>query len=154
MIDSSELDALVVVMPEDLHHPMVIAGVEAGLHVLCEKPMAFTADRSGGNAGGGRAGAGEAHGAVHQSRAAALPLDQASARDGYIGMPYHAYFTWPTGWYPAQQPNSYFWWADARRAEGAVNELGAHHDRAPTGCCTSARRTSPEPDCDTPDRQW
>jgi hypothetical protein len=28
------------------------------------------------------------------------------------------------------------------------------HDRAPTGCCTSARRTSPEPDCDTPDRQW
>jgi predicted dehydrogenase len=46
MIDSSELDALVVVMPEDLHHPMVMAGVEAGLHVLCEKPMAFTADRS------------------------------------------------------------------------------------------------------------
>jgi hypothetical protein len=28
MIDSSELDALVVVMPEDLHHPMVMAGVE------------------------------------------------------------------------------------------------------------------------------
>ena len=47
MIDSSELDALVV-MPEDLHHPMVMAGVEAGLHVLCGKPMAFTADRSGG----------------------------------------------------------------------------------------------------------
>jgi hypothetical protein len=47
MIDSSELDALVVVMPEDLHHPMVMAGVEAGLHVLCEKPLAFTADRSG-----------------------------------------------------------------------------------------------------------
>jgi hypothetical protein len=40
-----------------------------------------------------------------------------------------------------------------------LNELGAHHDRAPTGCCTSARRTSPEPDCDTPDsgnerQQW
>jgi predicted dehydrogenase len=47
MIDSSELDALVVVMPEDLHHSMVMAGVEAGLHVLCEKPMAFMADRSG-----------------------------------------------------------------------------------------------------------
>jgi predicted dehydrogenase len=26
--------------------------------------------------------------------------------NGYIGMSYHAYFTWPTGWYPAQQPNS------------------------------------------------
>jgi hypothetical protein len=32
----------------------------------------------------------------------------------------------PTGWCPAQQPNPYFWWADARRAKGAVNELGAH----------------------------
>jgi hypothetical protein len=31
MIDSSELDALVVVMPEDLYHPMVMAGVEAAL---------------------------------------------------------------------------------------------------------------------------
>jgi hypothetical protein len=37
--------------------------------------------------------------------------------DGYIGMPYHAYFTRPTGWYPPQQPNSYFWWADALRTE-------------------------------------
>jgi predicted dehydrogenase len=106
-------------------YPMVMAGVEAGLHVLCEKPMAFMADRSGGNAGG-RAGAGEAHGPVHQSRAAALPLDQASARGRLHRYAYHAYFRWPAGWYPAQQPNSYFWWADARRAKGAVNELGAH----------------------------
>jgi hypothetical protein len=80
MIDSSELDALVVVMPEDLHHPMVMAGVEAGLHVLCEKPMAFMADRSGEMLAAAERAAGEAHGAVHQSRAAALPLDQASAR--------------------------------------------------------------------------
>ena len=85
MIDSSELDALVVVMPEDLHHPMV---------KCCSSPTA-----------GCRITAGSKH----------------LLENGYIGMSYHAYFTWPTGWYPAQQPNSYFWWADARRAKGAVN---------------------------------
>lgn len=125
MIDSSELDALVVVMPEDLHHPMVMAGVEAGLHVLCEKPMAFTADRSGEMLAAERARV--KHMVQFTNRG--LPhyrWIKHLLEDGYIGMPYHAYFTWPTGWYPAQQPNSYFWWADARRAKGAVNELGAH----------------------------
>ena len=46
--------------------------------------------------------------------------------DGYIGNPYHAYFTWPTGWIPAQDTNPYHWGWDARRSKGAVAELGAH----------------------------
>jgi hypothetical protein len=41
--------------------------------------------------------------------------------DGYIGMPYHAYFTWPTGWYPAQQPNSKI--VGIRRGQSAAEEL-------------------------------
>jgi predicted dehydrogenase len=119
MIDSSELDALVVVMPEDLHHPMVMAGVEAGLHVLCEKPMAFMADRSGE-----MLAAAERARVKHMVQFTNRGLPHYRwikhlLEDGYIGMPYHAYFTRPTGWYPAQQPNSYFWWADARRAKGA-----------------------------------
>ena len=36
MIDEAELDAVSVVTPEDLHHPMVMAALRAGLHVLCE----------------------------------------------------------------------------------------------------------------------
>src|ERR687897_2106589 len=46
MIDRAGLDAVAVVTPEDLHHPMVMAALRAGLHVLCEKPMAFTAAES------------------------------------------------------------------------------------------------------------
>src|SRR5918994_171427 len=46
MIDRAGLDAVAVVTPGDLHHPMVMAALRAGLHVLCEKPMAFTAAES------------------------------------------------------------------------------------------------------------
>jgi predicted dehydrogenase len=126
MIDSSELDALVVVTPEDLLHPMVMAGVEAGLHVLCEKPMAFTADQSAEMLAAARR-ARVKHMVQFTNRG--LPhyrWIKHLLEDGYVGTPYHAYFTWPTGWFPAEQPNPYFWWADARRAKGAANELGSH----------------------------
>ena len=40
MIDSTELDALYVCTMSDTHFQMVMAGLEAGLHVVCEKPLA------------------------------------------------------------------------------------------------------------------
>ncbi len=35
------IDALAIVTPNHLHAPMAIAALEAGFHVLCEKPMAM-----------------------------------------------------------------------------------------------------------------
>ena len=29
--------------PDDLHYPMTMAALDAGLHVICEKPMALNA---------------------------------------------------------------------------------------------------------------
>jgi predicted dehydrogenase len=37
-----------------------------------------------------------------------------------------AYSLWPTSWGPSEDVDSYRWWADARRAKGALSELGAH----------------------------
>ncbi len=42
MIDQAGLDAVVVCTPDDLHYPMTMAALDAGLHVLCEKPLALT----------------------------------------------------------------------------------------------------------------
>ena len=39
MIEKGELDALVVGAPDDLHYPMTMMALDAGLHVLCEKPL-------------------------------------------------------------------------------------------------------------------
>jgi predicted dehydrogenase len=44
MIDKEKLDAITVVTPDHLHADIVVAGLEMGCHVLCEKPMATTMD--------------------------------------------------------------------------------------------------------------
>ena len=46
MIDQGDLDAVIVSTAEDAHHPAVMAALAARLHVLCEKPMAFSATQS------------------------------------------------------------------------------------------------------------
>ena len=46
MIDDGGVDAVIVATPEDAHHPVVMAALAARLHVLCEKPMAFSAAES------------------------------------------------------------------------------------------------------------
>lgn len=40
--DPDELDAVVIATPDDTHRDLVIAAFDAGLHVLCEKPLART----------------------------------------------------------------------------------------------------------------
>jgi predicted dehydrogenase len=43
MIDRVNLEAIVVATPDDLHCEITLAAIDAGLHVLCEKPLALTA---------------------------------------------------------------------------------------------------------------
>ena len=42
LLKQPDIDAVVVCTPDQLHREMVLAALEAGKHVLCEKPMALT----------------------------------------------------------------------------------------------------------------
>jgi predicted dehydrogenase len=42
MVRDSELDAVDICLPTDLHPEVTLTAIEAGKHVLCEKPMALT----------------------------------------------------------------------------------------------------------------
>src|SRR5579859_7819669 len=43
LLDAGGLDALIVASANDSHHPITMAALDAGLHVLCEKPLALNA---------------------------------------------------------------------------------------------------------------
>jgi Predicted dehydrogenases and related proteins len=43
-LSSGEFDALYVALPNDMHKDFVIAAANAGIHILCEKPMALSSE--------------------------------------------------------------------------------------------------------------
>jgi len=42
LLGSGEIDAVYLALPNDLHHPVGLQVIEAGVHLLCEKPLALT----------------------------------------------------------------------------------------------------------------
>ena len=42
-LHSGEIDAVFIALPNDMHHEFTIRAARAGIHILCEKPLAVTA---------------------------------------------------------------------------------------------------------------
>jgi predicted dehydrogenase len=123
LIEKGGLDAVVVAVPDDLHYPMTIDALDEGLHVLCEKPLAHSAD--------------EAREMYQKAEAAGVKhmtcftyrwmpyyrhLKQLIS-DGYLGAPYHCHMRYLGGY--GRRP-SYQWKWDRRRADGILGDLGPH----------------------------
>ena len=46
MIAEEKLDAVDICLPHHLHHPCILAAIDAGLHWLCEKPLCMTLEEA------------------------------------------------------------------------------------------------------------
>lgn len=121
MIRTANLDAVVVSTPDDLHHPMTMAALEAGLHVLCEKPLAMTTSLAKE-----MYETAEMKGVKHMVLFTLRWLPPFKyvhdlLQNGYIGRPYHAQFS-----FVGHYGNEYQWRLDGRRANGVLGDLGSH----------------------------
>jgi predicted dehydrogenase len=123
MIDHGGLDALVVASPDDTHHEIVMAALNAGLHIFCEKPVALNAAHAKAMYERAEA-AGVKHMVMysHHWQPMMQRLKQLTD-EGYIGQAQVGYFQWLTGW---ARSSAYQWRYDGNRANGILGDLGSH----------------------------
>jgi predicted dehydrogenase len=124
MITNGGLDALIVSTANDTHYPISMAAMEAGLHVLCEKPIAMTYPQA----------AEMAQVAAEKQLITLVPFTYSympTARylkelisSRYIGKPYHLNMRYYTGY---ARKGDYMWRFDLGKAGAGVSgDLGAH----------------------------
>jgi predicted dehydrogenase len=120
-------DLVCIVTPVDLHHPMMIAALDRGCHVLCEKPTAM--NRHQAEEMRARARRVDRVAAINHefrffpARAHALEI----VRSGGIGVPRRGEIL---GRYPiwhSPQARGMTWLSDRARGGGILGALGSHH---------------------------
>lgn len=123
MIEKGDLNSLVVAAPDDLHYPITMAALDAGLHVLCEKPMASDAKQASVMLEKAEE-AGVKHMILFTWRW--MPHFQYLhdlTEEGYIGRPFHTHFSFLMG---AGRSGDFHWTNDRRRSNGILAGLGSH----------------------------
>jgi predicted dehydrogenase len=123
MIQESGIEALVVATPDDLHYPITMMGLDAGLHVLCEKPLALSVKQA----------------QTMLDKAEAMEIKHMTyftwrwcpafhyvhnlIQDGYIGRCYYSQFRYESG---GRTNLDYNWHWDPERSLGVLGNLGVH----------------------------
>lgn len=125
LIDDPEIDAVSVALPNHLHRPATIAALEAGKHVLCEKPPARTAAEAGAMAEVAQRENGVLAYALQRRFLPATKQLHSRVRDGELGTMYHARAVWTRTWGVPDGEDG--WFTDPDRAGGGVLiDIGIH----------------------------
>lgn len=123
MYKQAGLEAVVIGSPDDLHHPMALAAFAAGLHVLCDKPLALSEQQAAEMLAAAEH-SGRQHGVLFTYRwLPAFRYAHDLVQQGLVGRCYQAEFRFLLGY--ARRPD-YHWRLDPQRANGALGDLGVH----------------------------
>jgi predicted dehydrogenase len=129
LIERDDVQLIDISAPGDLHAPIAIAALEAGKHVLCEKPLANTLEEAEAMAaaadaaypGGARAMVG-----FNYRRVPAIALARRFVAEGRLGALRHVRAVYLQDWL-ADPDAPMTWRLQAERAgSGALGDLGAH----------------------------
>ena len=124
MFREGGLDAVIIATGNETHHAFALAALRAGLHVLCEKPLALTYAQSREMADAARA-AGRI--TMVPFTYSYMPLNRAIKQkldEDYIGRPLHLNLRYYAGY---GFNTDYVWRFDARKAgSGAIGDIGSH----------------------------
>jgi predicted dehydrogenase len=123
MIASGGLDAVMIAAPDDLHFPIAMCALDAGLHVVCEKPMALTATQAKSMCEKAEL-AGVKHMIYYTYRW--MPVYRQLRRlieQGYLGRCYHCSMSFLYG---GGRSREYQWRFDRSRSLGVLGDLGSH----------------------------
>ncbi|MXZ20225.1 MAG: Gfo/Idh/MocA family oxidoreductase [Caldilineaceae bacterium SB0665_bin_25] len=124
LIRSGEIEALVVASGHETHYPITMQALDAGLHVLCEKPLALRYDHAAE-----MAALAAKKGVIHCTPFTYrfMPTNRyikELVEAGYIGRPYHLNLRYYTGY--AREPG-YGWRHDrAVAATGVLGNIASH----------------------------
>lgn len=124
LVADGGLDAVSVAVPTFLHAPITIGALEAGLHVLCEKPIARDGSEAVAMVEAARAAGRVLEVAFNHRRRGDIEAIRSAVDEGTIGRPYHARSTWLRR---AGIPSLGSWFTNKEMAGGGpLIDLGVH----------------------------
>ena len=125
LLADETIDAVSVALPNFLHRPATVAALEAGKHVLCEKPPARTlAEAEAMREAAAREGLVLAYGLQRRFNPATQALRE-HLETGTLGDVYHARAVWTRTW--GVPEGAAGWFTDPERAGGGVLiDIGVH----------------------------
>jgi predicted dehydrogenase len=123
MFAKSKLDGVIIASTDESHYEMAMAAFDAGLHVLCEKPVALNAAHARE-----MLNKAEEKGLKHLVMYTHhwFPYFQRAKQlltDDYTGKIFHGHFHWFSNY---AFDTKYNWRFDAKRTQGITADLGSH----------------------------
>ena len=121
-----DVDLVVITAPPSLHHRMALAALDAGKHVICEKPMAMNAAEAREMAARAANRRGKLAVIDHELRFNPTWRRMKETIDeDFLGEIYHVTMTVASGFrHSAQRP--WNWWSQAAAGGGLLGALGSH----------------------------
>ena len=124
---SGDIDAVTLAAPPHLHHPMALAACEAGVHILCEKPMARNVAEARDMLRMAKE-SGVCHAvAQHRRHTPAYARMKALIGGGFIGAPHAVSVTVYRSSLSDAAGRPHTWLMDAASGGGVLAAIGAHY---------------------------